>query len=730
MKFDATPPETAGRFPSLPERAMYSPFIELTYNLAVLVAMCAMSGFVRQRWGNKGRGAILQGVLFGSAALIGMLRPLILEPGFIFDGRSVVISLCGLFFGPTAVAVAGGMAAVYRIILGGIGLYTGVLIIASSALLGLVFHFRWHRRDEPLTAKRLLGVGFLVHLVMLLLMFTLPAGKGLEAITQLGLPILFIYPLATLVIGKLLFAQEAGIRSMEALRLTRISVEAASDALFWMTPDARIVDVNEAACRSLGYKRQELLLLRVPDVDILYDVEKWQQHFQELQAQGTLIFESEHRRKNGSVLPVEIVANYVRVGNDEYDCVFVRDISERKRAEEERAEMEARLRQSQKMEAIGTLAGGIAHDFNNILSAIFGYTELAIVEEDPEERRQELEQVRLGAERAKELVKQILAVSHRTEHERRPLRVALVMKEAMKMLRSSIPTTIDIRQNINSQGTVLADPTQIHQIVMNLCTNAYQAMRENGGTLAVSLDEIDIPEKNEAYGDLVPGRYLQFEVRDTGSGINPEIRDKIFEPYFTTKKTGEGTGLGLAVVLGIVKSHRGHITVSSEPGVGTTFRVYLPLVKAQAVEPHAARPLADPSDYTGKGERILFVDDEAQIREFADRLFSLHGYRGTTCTNGVQALEEFQNHPDQFDLVITDMTMPSMTGVELAAKILGIRRDMPIILCTGQNELVSKEKALAIGVVDYLIKPVSTRDFLFAVRNALDKKSLPPAGIK
>lgn len=512
-------------------------------------------------------------------------------------------------------------------------------------------------------------------------------------------------------------------KAEQTLRLTRISVEAASDALFWMTPDARIVDVNAAACRSLGYTREELLQLSVPDVDAHYNAEVWKHHFPELRQHGTLMFESEQRTKDGRVFPVEIVANYVHVGDEEYNCAFVRDITERKRAEQEQAEMETRVRQSQKMEAIGTLAGGIAHDFNNILSVILGYTELALDEEDHDKRSQDLEQVRLGAERAKELVKQILAFSRRTDHESQPLRIAVVIKEALKMLRAAIPTTIEIRQAIATDSTVLADPTQIQQIIMNLCTNAYHAMRENGGTLGVSLDEIEIRGEDEGYGELVPGRYLKLDVSDTGCGISPEIQEKIFEPYFTTKKIGEGTGLGLAVVHGIVKSHKGHITVYSEPGRGATFHVYLPLIEEEAAQVAVKETIAD---LPGQGEHVLFVDDEAQIREFVDRLLSLQGYQVTTFTTGVQALEAFQANPDHFDLVITDMTMPSMTGAELAQKILGIRPDLPIILCTGQSELINREKALAMGVCAYLNKPATKHDFLSTIRKALGKNNPQP----
>jgi len=402
------------------------------------------------------------------------------------------------------------------------------------------------------------------------------------------------------------------------------------------------------------------------------------------------------------------------------------DITERKLAEEEKLKLESQLRQAQKMEAIGTLAGGIAHDFNNILSIIFGYNGLAMAEKNPEKRRHYLEELQKGAERARGLVTQILAFSRKAEQQKHPLQVSLIIKETLKMLRASIPATIDIRQDITSTAMVLADPTQIHQVIMNLCTNAYHAMRETGGTLAVSLKEVKIGAEEYGYADLAPGNYLKLEVSDTGCGIDPKIQEKIFEPYFTTKKPGEGTGLGLAMVHGIVKSHHGHITVYSETGKGTSFHVYLPLTEEKVAELPAKENIADPA---GKGERILFVDDEAQICAFADILFSGHGYQVTTFANGVQALEEFRNHPDQYDIVITDMTMPHMTGAELAQTILGMRPDIPVILCTGQSELINRKKALALGVCVYLNKPVLQHDFLSAVRKALEKDNPQhPAG--
>jgi signal transduction histidine kinase/ActR/RegA family two-component response regulator len=392
----------------------------------------------------------------------------------------------------------------------------------------------------------------------------------------------------------------------------------------------------------------------------------------------------------------------------------------RRRAQEEREQLTQELRQAQKMEAIGTLAGGIAHDFNNILTPIFGYTEMVqAAQPEGSKSKEHLTEVLKAANRAKDLVQQILTFSRQSEHERKPIKIDTIVKEAIKLLRSSIPTTVEIKQNIAQEcGVVLADPTQIHQIVMNLCTNAYHAMREQGGILAVSLTEVEVgPEDYITDLQLAPGAYLRLEVSDTGHGMPPEILEKVFDPYFTTKKQGEGTGMGLAIVHGIVNSQDGKITAYSEPGKGTTFHVYLPCLKTETVAIEAETSEATP----GGSERILAVDDEEVIVALQKKMLESLGYKVTTMTSSIDTLKIFQSQPDNYDLLITDMTMPGMTGAELAKKVRAIRPDIPIILYTGFSELINKEKAEAMGVSKYLTKPASIKELAISTREVLDK---------
>jgi signal transduction histidine kinase/ActR/RegA family two-component response regulator len=389
------------------------------------------------------------------------------------------------------------------------------------------------------------------------------------------------------------------------------------------------------------------------------------------------------------------------------------------------ARSETQLQQAMKLQAIGTLAGGIAHDFNNILFPIVGYTELTMddIPEDCQPRKN-LEEVLKAANRAKELVQQILTFSRQNGQERKPLKVQILIKEALKLLRATIPSSIEIHSSIDEDcGPVKGDPTQIHQVIMNLCTNAYHALQETGGKLEVSLKKayVSYEQSLEMVGMKV-GRRLELTVKDNGHGMDPQVLERIFEPYYTTKEQGKGTGLGLSVIHGIIKNHGGDISVSSQPGVSSTFSVYLPVIDDIEVE---IEPVKTASATNGN-ERILLIDDEEQIINLERRILENLGYKVTSKTDSEEALEEFSARPDRFDLVITDMTMPKITGDRLAQRLMDINPQIPVILCTGFNEAISEEKALAMGIDKFVMKPIIKDELAYTIRTVLDNpKSLP-----
>jgi len=438
---------------------------------------------------------------------------------------------------------------------------------------------------------------------------------------------------------------------------------------------------------------------------------------------GSHRFEWVHSRADGTEVPVEVVLTPIISKDSTIIHAIWRDITERKRAEEERQVYEARLMRAQKMEAIGTLAGGIAHDFNNILSAIIGYSELALDDiPDGNPALSSLHEVIKAGDRAKDLVSQILTFSRQAKAEKKIVKVSIIVKEALKLLRSSIPSTINIVQNIDPESpAVFADPTQIHQVIMNLCTNAYQSMMDKGGVMSVSLGKATVDEAFAAgHPPLRPGACAKLTVSDTGCGIEPVVMNRIFEPFFTTKEKNRGTGLGLATVHGIVSELSGSIVMESLPGHGSTFDVFLPGFAAEAQE--KASPDANISQ--GNGERVLIVDDETAILEFAKTMLEGMGYRVSTTSSSNSALELFKRDPSAYDLVITDQTMPGLTGVQLAKKLMKIRKDIPVILITGYSETVSSETALKQGIKIYLEKPF-TRN---ALASAIYKAFYEPPG--
>ena len=383
--------------------------------------------------------------------------------------------------------------------------------------------------------------------------------------------------------------------------------------------------------------------------------------------------------------------------------------------------LQQQLFQSQKMEAIGTLASGIAHDFNNILTAIMGYVELAKLDAGPRSKvRLDLEQALTAAHRARELTRQILSFSRKADGCNKPLNLNTLVKETLKLLRASIPATIDIQQQLDGDGSlVLANATQMHQVLMNLCTNATQAMGDKGGTLTVRLDKRILIGTGALGEGVSPGRYVELTVTDTGPGIQPELRELIFDPYFTTKAEGQGTGLGLSVARSIVQNYRGTIRVVDREGRGAAFRVLLP---ATTTIPEHDQKKED--DWPRGSESILFLDDEPTIAGWGQQILSRLGYDVVSFNRSVDALDAFRKAPNRFDLVVTDVVMPHMTGDLLASQILSIRPDMPIIMFTGYSEKSMGENGIHESVKAVLSKPLAAADLARAIRRVLD--SPPP----
>jgi PAS domain S-box-containing protein len=418
------------------------------------------------------------------------------------------------------------------------------------------------------------------------------------------------------------------------------------------------------------------------------------------------------RRKDGTLFPVMLLSTAILQDNQTTGLRgFIIDLTERKR-------LESQLQHAQKMEAIGTLAGGIAHDFNNILAAILGYAEMSLMDSAPDSALYyNSNQILKASLRAKDLVEQILSFSRQKDLKKKPIQVGPIVKEAVKLLRATLPTTIAIETQIaEKMGVVDADPTQIHQIMMNLGANAGQAMGEGGGTLTVRLEEVQLDAGGvDTDPDLYPGRYLVWTISDTGGGIPREMQQRVFEPFFTTKTDGTGTGMGLAVVHGIVKSHGGAITLQSREGQGATFTIFLPLLARQ----HPEKGRTAPDIATGS-ESVLLVDDERLLTDMGSQMLKHLGYRVTATNSSAQALEMFKHQPDDFDLVITDMTMPHLTGDSLARKLIALRSDIPIIICTGFNESLTPMKSESIGIKAFLMKPFEVQEMAATIRQVLD----------
>ncbi len=481
------------------------------------------------------------------------------------------------------------------------------------------------------------------------------------------------------------------------------------------------VEINKAMCKSIGATKAQGITQNYHDINSWKSSGLYDLILDAIRENATRARELNLNTSFGKEIWLSVFIMPFSSGGQTHLLLMGIDISERIKAQEEKEKMAGQLRQAHKMEAIGTLAGGIAHDFNNILSAIMGYSQMIQSELPPDSRAMKRIDKVIGAgERARELVRQILSFSRKSDQDRVPILFQFILEETIKLLRATLPSTISISQEIDPDcGYIMANATQIHQVVMNLCTNAAQAMEENGGCLTVSLSSARIPGPEDDAGlpALKPGEYAVLTVRDTGVGIPAAIIDKIFDPYFTTKGIGKGSGMGLAVVHGIVKAHDGTLTVDSIPGKGSKFTLYFPRAREKDETP---ADISLPELRRGV-EHILVVDDEESLVEIIRLRLEDLGYTVTAMTDSTVALEKFKEFPDRFDLVVTDQTMPKMTGKQLVKKMFSLRPDLPVILCSGYSRQIDETKAAELGIRAFMMKPVDMDDLARMIQTLLDE---------
>jgi PAS domain S-box-containing protein len=507
----------------------------------------------------------------------------------------------------------------------------------------------------------------------------------------------------------------------------RITLEGMVDAVsIQVITDTRYLYVNKAFCDITGFSHEEIIGKTPFDLNLPLAPEDHDNYIEcILTRTPKRRQEVQYRMRDGTFLYALLSCTPVQYRGEECAVVVMTDITALKESEESKKRLEIQLAQTRKMEALGTLAGGFAHDFNNILTAILGFTELAILDASASGKVQKyLDDALKSGKRAKELLSQILAFSRHGTGKYAPITLSYPIKESLVRLRSMIPMNIEIKQSLTTSGKVMADPSQINQMMINLSLNAARAMEATEGKLEVSLDEVQLDDDALSL-NLPKGQYLRLAISDTGPGMPPEIMEHIFEPYFTTKRQGNGSGMGLAVVHGIVKRHGGAITCRSTPGKGTTFEIYLPeaISKEEREEPHIRMEMP-----TGT-EEILFIDDEPALVELAQILFESLGYHVTATTSSNEALDLFRNDPARFALVVTDMMMPEMMGDKLAAEMMEIRPNIPVILYTGYSEHISEEKAKSMGIRELILKPFAMRDMSHVIRKILDEKNEVPRSI-
>jgi PAS domain S-box-containing protein len=509
--------------------------------------------------------------------------------------------------------------------------------------------------------------------------------------------------------------------SLEALRIARFSLDHAAVEIYWIRPDASLAYVNEAVCRALGYSRDELLRMTVFDIDPDFTPEQWPAHWERLKHRGTACFETRHRARDGRLIPVEIVANHLEYSGRELHCVVAHDITERKRAEEDRRRLEARVLHAQKLESLGLLAGGIAHDFNNLLVGILGNAGLALMEAPPESPIwKHLKRLETAALRAADLTNQMLAYAGKARVVTEQMDLSQLVQEMVELLQVSVSRKARLRCDLApGLPPVEGDATQLRQVVMNLITNASDAVGESGGEIRIATGVVEVDDgylhRAALPEPVAHGPHVFVEVGDNGCGMDAGTLGRIFDPFFSTKFSGRG--LGLASVLGIVRSHRGAIQVESEPGRGSTFRVLLPAAGSAVAERPAPEAKADAKG--SGGGIVLVVDDEASVRQVAQVVLERGGFEVLAAEDGRRGLEVFRGRAAEIAAVLLDMTMPDMSGDQVMAEMQVIRPDVRVILTSGFSRQDTMERFGASGLAGFIQKPYRPEDLLGKVREVL-----------
>lgn len=697
-------------------------FIGLFNNLALLIVFIAIYGYLYYKLRTQGwvRRQLINGLIFTVFVFGCMQVHIPVAEGVFVDQRNAIVILSGAYGGPLAAIISACFAAAYRIHLGGIGIYGGVLGVTLSMLAGIVIY---RRRDSIDSVWKGMLVSFAA--TVFILPGFLPIKNlehGWNLLKAMAIPYGTAVFLGLFLGGLLLYNEEKRCRTQEALRESadkyRDLFESLVDVSYRLNRDGVIEIISPSVVKMYGYTPEEMIGRTA--ASIFRDPAKFEVLRRRTAGEGYVEnYEIECVHKDGSIVIVSTNAKKMvdREGGFAGIQGVSRDITQIRQTQEENRRLEENLRQSQKMESIGRLAGGIAHDFNNILAAILGYTEIVqsgMKDDDPV--REDIDAIMKAGLRAKELIGHILLFSRKTLPNKVAVQINMIVKDALSLLRASTPSAIEIRPVIDiSPAIILADPTAIHQVIMNLCTNAAHAIGNQGGVITVSLERVNsIPETAGNGSASVSGEYVALRVRDTGSGIDQADMPNIFDPYFTTKDTGQGTGLGLAVVHSIVRGHHGLITVESEKGKGTVFSVYLPEIHENADEPEENR-----TDLPSGNERVLLVDDEPPVVDVMKKRLEMLGYHVDSFNRSEEALDAFKSAPDRFDIVITDQTMPNINGKILAKRMREIRGDIPIILCTGYSSPVDTQRGDS-DINEFVMKPLRIRDLAVIIRKVLD----------